>query len=61
MGARMGLLRKYWDQEHSKMVMGLVKMKNKTKKQKDLLSKLREISDTIKEEILKRYLEKCKH
>ena len=43
------------------MTMSLVKTKFKTKKQKDFLTKLREISDAVKEEILVRYMDKCKH
>ncbi len=57
----MNLLRKYWDQEMSKMVLVLVKVKNKSKKQKELLKKLREVKDNVKEEILSHYLDKCKH
>ena len=61
MSARMDLLRKFWEQELSKMIMKYVKLKNKTKKQKDFLQKLREIKDAVREGILKKYLEKCKN
>jgi hypothetical protein len=60
MGHRMELLRKYWEREISKMIISLVKIKYKSKKQKDLLTKLRGIPEPIKEELLKRYLDKCK-
>lgn len=42
------------------MLMNLVKIKYKTKKQKELHQKLRIIKDDLKEAILKKYLEKCK-
>ena len=56
----MVVLLKYWDREHKKMILELVKVKSKTKKQKESLQKLREIPDIIKQAILNKYLVKCK-
>jgi len=43
------------------MVMTLAKNKSKSsKKQKEFLAKVRGIPDSIKDEMLKIYLEKCK-
>ncbi len=52
MRARMDLLRKYWDVEISRMIMGHVKNKSKTKKQKEQQTKLRDIKPEIKEAVL---------
>lgn len=60
MKSRMDLLRLYWDNEIKKMIMNLVKIKFKSKKQKEYLQKLRSIPDDIKEAILQKYLNKCK-
>jgi hypothetical protein len=40
--------------------MKYVKKKNKSKKQKDFLNKLRSINDQTRDIVLKKYLEKCK-
>jgi hypothetical protein len=60
MRLKMDLLNKYWDIELSKMIMRFVKQKQKTKKQKEFLHKLRDIKDSIKLAILRIYLDKCK-
>jgi len=52
MKSRMDLLRMFWDQEVSKMVMHHMKIKYKTKKQKDTLMKLKDLKFSIKEKIL---------
>ncbi|CDW85584.1 m-phase inducer phosphatase 2 [Stylonychia lemnae] len=61
MKQRMEVLKKYFDQEQQKMILQLVKIKNKSKKQKDLLQKLREVTDSVKQAVLNKYLEKCKN
>jgi hypothetical protein len=42
------------------MVISYVKIKYKTKKQKEMLFKLKDIKDTIKDGVLSKYLDKCK-
>jgi hypothetical protein len=61
MKGRMELLNKMWVKEHHHIVMTLSKNKHKTKKQKDFLVKVRGIPDSIKEALLQKYIEKCKH
>lgn len=58
---RIEILRKYWDQELSSLIMNLVKVKQKTKKQKELLDKLRSIKESVRDAILEKYFDKCKH
>lgn len=41
--------------------MQIVKQKSKTKKQKDLMQKLRDLNDSVRNAVLKKYLDKCKH
>ena len=61
MHGRMELLKRMWQKEHHSMVMTLAKNKSKSsKKQKEFLAKVRGIPDSIKDEMLKIYLEKCK-
>lgn len=43
------------------MIMSLAKVKTKTKKQKEFLARVRAIPDTVKEAIILRYIERCKH
>lgn len=47
MKAREEVLISYWNQEQAKMLIQLVKMKNKTKKQKDFMQKLRDLKDIV--------------
>jgi UV DNA damage repair endonuclease len=61
MKGRLELLKKMWTKEHYKMVMSLAKNKNKTKRQKDFLAKIRAIPDSIKDALIHSYLDKCKH
>eukprot|EP00347_Sterkiella_histriomuscorum_P022055 403331844 len=61
MHQRFEVLQKYYAQELSKMILQIVKIKQKTKKQKDLLQKLREITDSMRDRVLAKYLDKCKH
>jgi len=57
----MQLLMDYWGQEQNKMILDLVKAKTKSKKQKDLLKKLRDLTDATRNAVLAKYLDKCKH
>ena len=43
------------------MILDLVKAKSKSKKQKDLLKKLRDMPDGSRKAVLSKYLDKCKH
>ena len=61
MRGRMSLLRKLWDKEYQNMIMSIAKVKSKSKKQKDFLARLKAIPPTVKEAILNRYMDKCKH
>lgn len=57
----MFFLRKLWGNEHQKMSISLSKVKNKTKKQKDFMDKVRSIPDSIRDAILQKYMDKCKY
>ena len=61
MKGRVELLSKMWEKEYTLMIMELAKIKHKTKKQKDLLNKVKGISDAVRDMILYNYIEKCKH
>ncbi|TNV87352.1 hypothetical protein FGO68_gene3244 [Halteria grandinella] len=61
MRQRMDFLRKYWEKEHHNMIMQLAKVKNKNKKEKDFLARVRAIPDSVREAVLYAYMEKCKH
>ena len=58
---RIDILRKYWDQEISSLIMSLVKVKQKSKRQKELLDKLRAVKESVRDAILSKYFDKCKH
>jgi hypothetical protein len=57
----MVFLRKLWSKEHQKMSISLSKVKNKNKKQKDFLGRVRAIPDSIRDAILEKYMDKCKY
>ena len=61
MQGRMKLLKSMWEREQHAMIMQLAKVKNKSKKQKDFLARVRAIPDTVKDAILTMYMDKCKH
>jgi hypothetical protein len=43
------------------MVISLAKVKNKSKKEKEFLARVRAIPDTVREAVLSTYMDKCKH
>lgn len=61
MQGRMKLLKSLWEREQHEMIMQLAKVKNKNKKQKEFLARVRAIPDTVKDAILTMYMGKCKH
>jgi len=57
---KLDLLRKYWDKELHVLIGQYAKKRTKSKKNKDMLNKLRTIKDEVKEAVLRKYLEKCR-